>query len=80
MECSFSKAALRCRCLVGGDWNRDGCGWKAISGGGEGDVAFGCGGAEDGEGVAVVEFPFGCLEGVVVQEVAIVYCDDFAGA
>ena len=43
-------------------------------------LPVGRGGAEDGEGVAVVEFAVGGLEGVVVEEVAVVDCDDFAGA
>ena len=62
--------------MVAGDWDGDRCGRKVFGCGGEGDVAVGCGGAEDSEGVAFVEFAIGCLEGVVVEEVAVIDCDD----
>ena len=57
----------------------DCCGWKAFGGGGEGDVASG-GGAKDCEGVAFVELAVGCLEGIVIEEVAVVDGDDLGGA
>ena len=59
---------------------RNGCGWKAFGGGGEGDDAGGGGGAKDGDGVALVEFAVDCLEGIVVEEIAVVDGDDLAGA
>ena len=36
--------------------------------------------AEDGDGMAFVEFAFVGLEGIVVEEVAVVYGDDLSGA
>lgn len=80
MEWEFLEAALRCRFLVGDDRNLDGCGWKAISIGGDDYVAVGCGGTDDSEGMAFVELAFSCLEWIVVEEIAVVDRDDFAGA
>src|ERR1700754_1216192 len=53
---------------------------KAFGGCGEGDVATGGGGAEDGERMAFVQFAVCGLEGIVVEKIAIVDGDDFAWA
>ena len=56
------------------------CGWKAFGRCGEGDVSRGFSGAEDGKGVAFVEFAVGRLKWIVIEQVAVVYCDDFCRA
>ena len=62
--------------FVRGGCELDGGGGDALGGGGESDGAGGRCCAEDGDGMAFVELAFGGLEGIVVEEVAVVDGDD----
>ena len=68
-----------------GHFIRNGCdldcgGGDALSGSGEGDGTGGRCCADDGDGMAFVELAFVGLEGVVVEEVAVVNGDYLSGA
>lgn len=79
-RCVNLKAALHGGWFGGCGFQCEGGGWDAFGGCGDRDVAGWGGGAEDCDGIAIVEFSIffwsGCLEGVVVQEIAVVDCDD----
>ena len=58
----------------------EGGGGKALGGGGDLDSSSRGGGAEDGDGVALVEMALGGVEGIMVEEVAVVDGEDGSGA